>query len=456
MQRLNLNLSIKMVQNMKDKVYNRMRDFLEEACSIYIDDIRGTNTSAFTRLRKVSPDMLLLQMLSQKGITQSMELNDFYDAIDKDMDISVPGFFKARMKFNPEAIRLMSNDFITEIYDEEYDSLVKLNGYLIASIDGSDIILPSTSENMKIYGAAKNAGDINNSPVMGKLSIMYDCINGLVIDTQINRYKYDERKMASVHLGVAKANIMHPIVVVFDRGYFSIRLVCQLIDNNQKFLFRMAKDHLKRYTSALESGDDRWFDVEFDRVLTNDYRDDRRFRARLMSETFHIRMAKIDIGSESEEILLTNLSEEEFDTEALKQLYHLRWANETAYNTLKNKMKLEEFSGYRSTIIRQDIYSSVWLYNYIQLTVIEASEKHEIPEDRYKYKMKFNQNFAIGLVKKHFLSSIISEDRKAGLECFDKVEKEISTHLVPIRPERSYERKTNTKNKSRMSYRYSY
>ena len=58
-----------------------------------------------------------------------------------------------------------------------------------------------------------------------------------------------------------------------------------------------------------------------------------------MNTTYPIRIAKISIGTNPdgtviEEILATNLSSEEFDIEDLKELYNLRWAVETAYNTL--------------------------------------------------------------------------------------------------------------------------
>ena len=57
----------------------------------------------------------MLQMFAQKGKTQYSELVDYYKDIDKPLDISMVGFYKARMNFNPEAIRYMSNVLYIDI-----------------------------------------------------------------------------------------------------------------------------------------------------------------------------------------------------------------------------------------------------------------------------------------------------------------------------------------------------
>ena len=179
-----------------------------------------------------------------------------------------------------------------------------------------------------------------------------------------------------------------------------------------------------------------------------------------MSNKYTLRIAKIPIENPNTkestyEILLTNLTKEEFDIEALKELYHLRWNIETAYNVLKNKMKIEEFSGYRETLILQDIFTCIWLYNIIMIRIIEANEENEIPRDRYKYQMKRNVNIAIGIIKTHFIKSIILAGSEESTKAFNLYTELINKYLVPIRQNRHYKR-GNVKNKSRMSYRYSY
>lgn len=440
---------------------NEMFDFMGDIEHDYRAEIKGESLSAFTRNRKVTPLPLLLQMFSQKGKTQQAELLDFYKDIDRPLDISTVGFFQSRMKFNEAAVRLMSNDFITDMYDKHDDNIVKLNDYLVTAIDGSKFIVPSTKENEDYFGRFVPSGaKPENSPVMGMMSTLYDCINKVVLDIQVDEFKASERKLAQAHLEVAKENFRQKMVTIFDRGYYSIRLVDQLQESGQKYLFRLTKTALKTLSDQLKVGEDKVFNLKFDRISTNEYRKDSKFRMKLMNTTYSIRIAKVAIGTNPdgtiiEEILATNLSAEEFTIEGLKELYRLRWEVETAYNTLKNRMKIEEFSGYRTRLILQDIYCTVWLYNLTMLKLIEVSQKHTIPQERYKYEMKRNLNAAIGVMKSYFVRTIMEKNKEKKWELLNQIDQLMIKQLIPIRKDRKFKR-GNTKNKSRMSYRYSY
>jgi len=169
-----------------------------------------------------------------------------------------------------------------------------------------------------------------HSPVMGMMSTLYDCVNKMVLDIQVDEFKASERELAKAHLEVAKENFRQKMVTIFDWGYDSIRLVDQLQESGQKYLFRLPKTTLKTFSDQLEIGEDQVFNLNFDRLSTNDYRADSTFRMKIMNTTYPIRLDKIAMGTNPdgtimEEILATNLSSEEFDIEGLKELYRLRW-----------------------------------------------------------------------------------------------------------------------------------
>ena len=438
-----------------------MNDYLKNNFENCMDLIRGDNKSSFTRTRKVKPLELMLQMFAQKGRTQYSELVDYYKDINKPLDISTVGFYKARMNFNPEAIRYMCNDFISIHYKKYGESLVKLNSYYILAVDGSDITIPTTLENAEIYERS-HSGNKNcpqeDRPLLAKLSTLYDCINHLTLDSQLESYRFGEKKLALRHIEELNKNLNDKSIIIFDRGYYSIRLVDTMIENNQKFLFRLQKNHFARYYNQLECGEDRFFDIKYSKDAAKDYKDDIEFFNKVTSNTYSLRIAKIlveDNGANTEEILLTNLTEEEFDINALKELYHLRWNIETHYNVLKNRMKLEEFSGYKDTLIRQDIFSAIWLSNLISLLIIETNLKHEIPAERYTYEMKRNTNQVLGVVKSHFIRSLMFYESPDKFKELDIVNMLIKTKLIPVRNNRKAKR-ANVKNVSRRSYRYSY
>lgn len=343
-------------------------------------------------------------------------------------------------------------------YEKYNDYLAKLNGYIVTAIDGSDIILPSTEENAKKYGVDDPHKSV--SPVMAKVSLMYDCINKIVLDTCIEPYKFSEQLCASQHIDQLQKNLRQPTITTFDRRYLSMRLVDQMMENNQKFVFRMKKHYLKRYFEQIVSGEDKNIPVTFNREETNEYRNDRSFRTKLMSTTYSLRFVKIPLVKETtgepyDELLLTNLTQDEFSLEGIKEVYRLRWAIETAYNILKNRMKLEEFSGIRERLIRQDIYYSVWLYNLVNFCIIELNEAERIPQEQYKYEMRRNITVSIGIVKTNFIQILLEKHPERRKELMDQMESLIKKYLVPVHPNRTVKRKPPL-NKSRRSYRYTY
>ena len=50
-------------------------------------------------------------------------------------------------------------------------------------------------------------------------------------------------------------------------------------------------------------------------------------------------------------------------TEDICQIYKHRWGIETNYNTFKNRLNIENFSGTKRITIEQDIYSKFLFYN---------------------------------------------------------------------------------------------
>ncbi len=111
------------------------------------------------------------------------------------------------------------------------------------------------------------------------------------------------------------------IISIFDRGYPNIKLILNLIDNEEKFLFRLKSSDFKREQKLMQS-DDEWVDITFDRARLNQYRKDFYFCERLLKmKKLSLRCVKIPIRTandeEVEEILLTNLDYDEFSNECI-------------------------------------------------------------------------------------------------------------------------------------------
>ncbi|MDV3426549.1 MAG: IS4 family transposase [Bacillota bacterium] len=441
---------------MKKGFYRRIIDVSSILEERYIDVIREDKND-FIRHRKVTVQDLFLQMFANKGESQKNEIHNFYEDQKKTMDISQTAFFNARMKFNPEALLIIMQDLMKETYAEPED-LVTLNGYYIMAIDGSDFVFPDVEKIKTDYGEAEK-DKYGNSQAMASISTIFDCINKVFLDVSINPYKFSERKSAEAHLNkiteILPENAKY--LCIFDRGYASIKLIDQMLERKQKFLFRLQPIHFKKEQSVLtKDAPDQWIDVIYDRQRTNEYRNDKKFRVKLMNTIHHLRFVRINT-TKGTQTFITNLSEEEFDTSGIGELYHIRWDVETSYRSLKSQMCAEDFSGYRDILVRQDIYASAFVYNAVSMTIAEQKEVQMKPEDRYKYVMKTNRNYAIGIMKQDFLKMfVLYRDKKAVKEAQERFEKDIIKYSCPVRKGRSPERYVKGTSKCKLSYRRSY
>jgi hypothetical protein len=79
---------------------------------------------------------------------------------------------------------------------------------------------------------------------------------------------------------------------------------------------------------------------------------------------------------------------------SFKELYFKRWGVETYYNELKNKLKIEYFSGYSNNTIHQDFNVAIFISNIQSLIVNDIEEEIDKETKDRKLKYKFNSNLS--------------------------------------------------------------
>ena len=113
-----------------------------------------------------------------------------------------------------------------------------------------------------------------------------------------------------------------------------------------------------------------------------------------------VRLVKVLLNSGEVELLITSLMDEtKYPALIFKELYFKRWGIESLYDKLKNKLLIENFTGYSETSILQDFYCTLFLSNIQSLLVSEANEELATKgiEDK-KYEYKVNTNLSIGFI----------------------------------------------------------
>ncbi|MBT9132425.1 MAG: hypothetical protein DDT33_00941 [Firmicutes bacterium] len=407
----------------------------------FLSICRGINLEYFTRKRKLFLEHLILSILNRKGVTLSMELRRLFRLLKpKTTDvISNPGYLKQRLKLNPAAFTYL-NDFHVKNFYEDEKELLKYNGYFVLAIDGSHVNLPNTQENQDVYGFQVNQF---TRQAQAGVSCMFDVFNKMIMDCTMNHYKFSESDQAEVHIEKIPSILKdQPYVVILDRGYPSSCFFMNRLERNEKFVVRLSSTDFRQEQKDMTT-DDEDVEIAFTPARVNYYRKTP-FAARLREKgSIRLRFVKIILPRDVIEVLATNLSREEFSQEDIGKLYGFRWGIETAYDTLKNKFMLEDFTGKKAIIIEQDILSTIYLYNIIHdiLRDAESEQEEKNKHKRYKHRMTINVNMAIGIIKEDLICMALQDDPDKRGEIFESIIRAIADNLVPVRENRQFEHK---------------
>ena len=266
-------------------------------------------------------------------------------------------------------------------------------------------------------------------------------MNRMVLESDCRKCKFDEMRLAEEQIDRVSETIgaSQPFLVVMDRGYPSTAAFIRMMEKGVLFLARLKSSDYKKEQSSL-SFPDTWVDIRLDKSRINHYKGTD--IGQRMEELGHItlRMVKVPLPEGKEEVLITNLPSETFDSQRIAELYHMRWGIETAYETLKDRLQIENFTGTRPVLLLQDIYSTIYVSNLAEDIIRDAEAELDEKEKHRKHKMMVNRTLSIGILKNDLIYILLETDAQKQDRLFHQIYEDISKNLVPIRPDRHYHR----------------
>lgn len=406
----------------------------------FLEVCRDGKTNTLVRRRKMPIEDLVYSMINRKGLTLKLELRNYMKITHPGVEISKPGYLKQRMKLNPEAFKVLYQSHNKNFYQDAEVEPYTYKGYLVLAADGSDINIPTTAETVEKYGSASVRGGKPCAQI--GLGCIYDVLNRFILDSSINKVKFDEMRVAQEQLSNIKDTIgdRYPYMVIMDRGYPSTPAFLKFIDDGIYFVARLKTSDYKAEQKALKSNDE---DVEIalTKARRRNYIGKKEESIMMSRDFFSLRMVKVNFDNDTSEILATNLPRETFPEECFAEIYHMRWGIETAYEVLKDRLKIENFTGIKPTLIEQDINSTIYVSNLAEDIIcdIEEEDKEHLKND-YKHTMQINRNLSIGLLKNDLIYILIEADENRKSELLQALYDEIRVNVVPIRPDRHYHR----------------
>jgi hypothetical protein len=388
----------------------------------------------FTRNRKQPFTATLLFMFNLLRRSLAIEIDGFVRYLNDRLSsggtrhFTTSAFIQNRKKIDPAVFSHLSGVIIDNFYTPENGALNYLNGIRVLAVDSTKLTLPCTAELKKCYGVMKNQTSVE--VVQARASVLYDVLNGLALDATIDSLKKGERELALTHAHRWKKKDL----IIYDRGYPSFGFINKHIEQEVDCLIRVTVASFSFASGFVSSGKKsivtEMRPPENHSFKGKDYNKDSRIKVRLV---------RVDLpGGEVEVLITTLLDSQKYPAKLFKEIYFLRWGVETFYDELKNKLKIEHFTGYSQVSIQQDFLCAIFISNLQSVVVNDLTEELSSQNQDKKYDYKVNTNLSYGFLKNRVLELLCKE---APLDkVFQQLEALFLQHTVPIRNNRSIDR----------------
>lgn len=422
------------------KNLNKSIDFTLQGIQNYCLD----PVSNFTRNRKLSARTLIKCIMNFSNHSTLSELSLLFSDME---DMPTPSALCQRRKLlDPEIFKRINRLFLCS-----FDNYSTINGYRILAQDGSSINIPFRNDDTRI---TYNQFDIPCCQY--HINALYDCLNHIFLDWSIDTATKKQESDALINI-IYSGHYPQNAIFTADRGYENYNLFAHFIERNLKFAIRVKDINTKNGIMTNIITPDGTFDITVSRTLTR--LQTKEIKANKERYVFvpstsrfdfldpthddyemSLRIVRFKTGDGSYETIVTNLSDDEFSLDDFKELYHYRWEEETAFNKVKNTLGMVYFHAVNRKLIQQEINATFLMYNVSEIIVNNI----EIKQNRqYSYKA----NFANAVTNiRLYLRNLMNEKRLVS---------RIKKFLVPIRPERSYERPIKSKSVKPFNHRTS-
>lgn len=192
--------------------------------------------------RLTFPNLMIL--LLQKSLkSMQMRLHEFFwQLTDRaDTGVSAGALTHARAKFQAGAFVELNEQVLPPlVYGQEHPTLVqRWRGHRLLGVDGSVVRLPNSPAVIRRCGRmpSPRPGQRPVSFPQGRLSVVYDLLNGVALDAALAPWKKGETEMAREQLRWMKKGD----IAVTDRSYASYRWMAEVQQSGADFVMRCSR-----------------------------------------------------------------------------------------------------------------------------------------------------------------------------------------------------------------------
>lgn len=389
-------------------------------------------------------------MILSRGVKSSLqrEPDDFYKQVTGGefniRQVTKGAFTQARANLKHEAFIEMNQNVNKSFYDTApYHVWHQMR---LVAADGTRLSLPNHPSIKEEFGEHGFGPKAESKRSLALASFLYDPLNLITLDAQIEPYSSNERELLFAHLD----KLSPKDLLLLDRGYPGIALFYLLQARGIEFCVRMKEDWWLSVKAFVESGE-KETEVEFtlpkkDYPLLKEYPDK-------MMENIRCRLICIELENGEKEVLCTSLLDtDKYTHEDFAELYHFRWNVEEGYKLFKSRLEVENFSGKTALAVKQDFYAKVFMMSLCAVLAFPIEEKvrQEYNGEKARHQQKINRTSALRMTRDISIGLFIKKLINKALKAFDSIM--YKTREI-IRPGRKFERKHKSKKTYSMNYK---
>lgn len=406
------------------------------------------NEKDFTRNRELSFQTVVLVILQLLKSSVKTELKSYYKTVFKVDEVvnwvSDAAFCKARQKVKHQFF-IDIYKFIARFFYRHIGGKLWFHFRLLA-VDGSEINLPSSKELLNKFGV-HHTNSIGTKIPQARISFLFDALNNITIDAQIESFKVGEQQMFTEHLlSIGKNDLL-----TADANYGHFRILRAIEQTGADFCVRMSqssnfiKDFLasKAKDTIIE-----WIPSKATKV--NCIKHDIDF------SPLKIRLVRIDLSeTETEVLALSLLDQKIYSYEKVKDLYDKRWKVEEEIKKFMQRLLVEFFSSIKENGVLQDFYANIFMLNLVSFIAEPVHEQIYKASENCKYRQQINWTSALGDVRGRLVLLF-----KRSLNKIDSIIKSFwdsfKKNTEAIKPDRKFprdKRKKGARQKAFMNYK---
>lgn len=409
----------------------------------------------FTRDRKITFDTLLHFQISMESGSVNHELLKYFN-----FDAGTPSlsaFYQQRAKLSDDVFQKLFYNFNTHFKPK---SLLK-GRYQLLACDGSGFTFTRNPKDTESYYNPSGRSEKGYNQMY--LVPLYDLLNKVYTDAVIQPMR-KRNEFAALYELIDRHTPCSGTIPVFiaDRGFHAYNVFAHAIENDAFFVIRATDTKMKRLLGS-DLPKEETFDIRVTRHLTRSHSkkkylypesaDQYRYICQKVAFDYFpaegygeyeisLRVIRFPIGNGTYENIITNLPENEFHAEEIKEIYCLRWGIETSFCTLKHAIATVNFHSKSRQMITHEIWARLILYNFC--SYITGQVTFEKQKRKHIHQIDFSIAFK---TCRHFLRLHSGEEPP-------DVEGLIRKHTLPVRPDRNFARQQRFQVPVSFTYRF--